>query len=78
MNLLDEKKLAAEVVNPALDRIQQQIIPALEAALLRVVSSAVNGFGAAGLDGFVLEIEIPKITIRLTRDVPKLEGIKGC
>lgn len=98
MNVIDEKRLTEEVVNPALDRLKAEIIPALDAALARnvgaltgsvrsAIDSGLAGLGTllfqadgdvakllAGLDGWTLEVEVPKITIRLTG--PKTGGFQ--
>jgi hypothetical protein len=65
LNLIDEKKLQAaadEVIQRAAATAAQEVIPALEAALARIVASTL-----ADLDGWTLTF-----TVRLGK--PKPEG----
>ncbi len=48
MNVLDEKKITDEVINPALDRLHGEIIPALRTALDASVSTALENAAATG------------------------------
>lgn len=90
MNVIDGEKLTKEVVDPALNRLEGEIIPALDEVLQRniatltgsvhgAIDSALAGLGTllfqadgdvakllAGLDGWTLEVEVPKIKITLT------------
>lgn len=49
MDVIDEGKLTAAVVNPALDRLKTEIVPALQAAVDASVAKAIQGLSDAGL-----------------------------
>jgi hypothetical protein len=75
MDLIDEQKITALVVNPALDRIKTEIIPAFEAIAQKTVADVATALQAS-IGGAL--IGISRLIEEVDGDASKLlDGLDG-